>query len=230
MEGFGLLQEKEGRNKTMGERIYLHPLLERIWHGIHALCILMLIISGAQIHWPEWIHIVGGLQNAKFLHNLFGLLVVGDFFLWLFYNLISLRITHYLPNRRDIPYGIIIQARFYAYGIFKHEPHPYSPSLDEKFNPLQKIAYFQFMFLMMPILLISGVLYTYPTYFSAFIALIGGLKVVAVVHFIMAVIFTAFFIAHVYLATTGHTVLDNFIAMITGYGITGDHSEEDASI
>ncbi|PIP07773.1 MAG: cytochrome B [Syntrophobacteraceae bacterium CG23_combo_of_CG06-09_8_20_14_all_50_8] len=210
----------------MGERIYLHPLLERIWHGIHALCILMLILSGAQIHWPEWVHIFGGFQNAISVHNCFGLIVVGAFFLWLFYNLISLRITHYLPNRRDIPKGIIVQARFYAYGIFKHEPHPYSPSLDEKFNPLQKVAYFQFMFLMMPLLLISGVLYLYPIYFSDFIAFIGGLMVIAIIHFIMAVIFTAFFIAHVYLATTGHTVLDNFIAMITGYGMTSNHNEK----
>jgi thiosulfate reductase cytochrome b subunit len=44
----------------------------------------------------------------------------------------------------------------------------------------------------------------------------------------MAVIFTAFFIAHVYLATTGHTILDNFIAMTTGYAMTDNHNEKGA--
>jgi formate dehydrogenase gamma subunit len=206
----------------MAEKIYLHPWLERIWHGIHALCILMLILSGAQIHWPEWVNIFGSFQRAISVHNCFGLIAVGDFFLWLIYNLVSRRIIHYFPNKRDIPYGVIIQGRFYAYGIFKHEPHPYSPSAEEKFNPLQKITYFQFMFLMMPLLLISGIIYLYPVYFADFIAFIGGLKAIAIIHFIMAIIFTAFFIAHIYLATTGHTILDNFISMITGYGIKGE--------
>ena len=59
---------------------------------------------------------------------------------------------------------------------------------------------------MMPLLLISGILYMYPSYFSSFISFIGGLKVVAVFHYIMAIIFTAFFVAHICLATTGHTM------------------------
>ena len=202
----------------MAEKLYLHPLLERIWHVIHALSITGLILSGAQIHWPESLNMFGSFRNAIHIHNWLGLIAVGDFFLWLVYNLFSRRIVHYFPNRRDIPTGLIVQAKFYAYGIFKHEPHPYSPSLDEKFNPLQKIAYFQFMFLMMPLLLISGILYLYPVYFAEFLSLIGGLKIIAVIHFILAIIFTAFLIAHFYLATTGHTVLDNFIAIITGYG------------
>ena len=219
----------------MGGRIYLHPLLERIWHGIHALSILMLILSGAQIHWPEWVHIFGGWQNAISVHNFFGLVVVGDFFLWLIYNLVSRRITHYLPNREDIPKGIIVQVRFYVYGIFKHEPHPHSPSVDEKFNSLQKIVYLLFMFLMMPLLLVSGVLYLYPLYFcfSDFAAylyppFVGGLRVIAIIHFIMAAIFTAFFIVHIYLATTGHTILDNFISVITGYAMTSNDKEKGA--
>jgi len=202
----------------MAEKIYLHPLVERIWHGIHALSILILILSGVQIHWPASINIFGNFQKAISVHNCFGLVVLGDFFLWFIYNLVSRRITHYLPNKRDIPWGLVAQAKFYGYGIFKHEPHPYSPSVEEKFNPLQKMAYLQFMFLMMPLLLVSGVLYLYPVYFANFITLIGGLKVLAIIHFLIAVIFAAFFVAHIYLATTGHTFLDNFIAIITGYG------------
>jgi len=77
------------------------------------------------------------------------------------------------------------------------------------------------MFFMMPLLLISGILYMYPFYFSSFIAFLGGLKVVALFHYIMAIIFTAFFVAHLYLATTGHTVFADFIAMVTGYDRKG---------
>ncbi|MDY6842745.1 MAG: cytochrome b/b6 domain-containing protein [Thermodesulfobacteriota bacterium] len=207
----------------MEEKIYLHPLLERIWHWVHALCIFMLILSGAQIHWPEHVNIFGSFGNAIVVHNWFGIITLCDFIFWFIYNVISKRITHYLPNKRDIPFGIISQAKFYAYGIFRHEPHPYSPSVEEKFNPLQKMTYLPFMFLMMPLLLFTGVLYLFPMFFESFILSIGGLKVVAVLHIIMATIFTAFFIAHIYLATTGHTILDNFIAIITGYGMKEEH-------
>jgi thiosulfate reductase cytochrome b subunit len=69
----------------------------------------------------------------------------------------------------------------------------------------------------MPLLLISGILYLYSASFASFIAVIGGLKAVAVVHFILAIIFVAFFIAHIYLATTGHTIFADVVSMITGY-------------
>ena len=87
------------------------------------------------------------------------------------------------------------------------------------------MSYLLFMGLMMPILLISGILYLYPLYFADFITSIGGLKVLAVIHFILAVIFAAFLIAHLYLATCGHTIQDNFISIVTGYA---DSEEEEA--
>ena len=210
----------------MAEKIYLHPILERVWHAIHAICIVVLIISGAQIHWPGSVHLFGSFQTAVSVHNWFGLLLVADFLLWLIYNLVSRRIIHYIPNKRDIPNGLIVQAKFYICGIFKHDPHPYPPTVDEKFNPLQKMSYLMFMGLMTPILLISGILYLYPLYFADFITSIGGLKVLAVIHFILAIIFAAFLIAHLYLATTGHTIQDNFISIVTGYADSEEEEEE----
>lgn len=207
----------------MSEKIYLHPITERAWHWIHAILVILLILSGAQIHWPDSTNLFGSFSNAISLHNWAGILLVCDFFLWLLYNLISRRVSHYLLRKEDIHPGMIVQAKFYAYDIFKNRPHPYSPSEDNKFNPLQKATYFQFMFFMMPLLLISGILYLYPSYFSSFIPFIGGLKVVAVFHYIMAIIFTAFFIAHIYLATTGHTIFADFISMITGYAEKEEH-------
>ncbi|MEA2014820.1 MAG: cytochrome b/b6 domain-containing protein, partial [Thermodesulfobacteriota bacterium] len=105
----------------------------------------------------------------------------------------------------------------------KNRPHPYAPSEDNKFNPLQKVTYFNFMFFMMPLLLISGILYMYPFHFSSFIAFLGGLKVVALFHYIMAIIFAAFFVAHIYLATTGRTVFADFVTMVTGYAEKEEH-------
>lgn len=207
----------------MSEKMYLHPLTERIWHWIHAVLIILLIVSGMQIHWPDTVNFFGSFSNAITVHEWSGIFVVFDFLLWLFYNLITKRVSHYIPRKKDIYPGIPKQARFYAYGIFKNEPHPYSASEDNKFNPLQKMAYFKFMFLMMPILLLSGIVYLFPSLFASFIIVIGGLKVVAVIHFIMAIIFAAFLVAHLYLATTGHTVFADFISMINGYAEKEEH-------
>ncbi len=208
------------------EKILLHPLVERIWHWVQALCIVMLIITGVVLHWPEWFN--GGFAWAVDWHNFFGWVTVIVWLIWLVYNLGTGRITHYVPKKGEIPTGMMHQARFYAYGIFKHEHHPYSPSEDNKFNPLQKIAYLQFQALLFPILLVSGLLYMYPATFEGVINAIGGMTVLAVIHFILAGLFAAFLVAHLYLATTGETIGENFKAIITGYGIkTEPHGGHD---
>lgn len=203
------------------EKILLHPLTERIWHWLQAVCVVALIITGAMLHWPE--KFPGWFDWAVTLHNWFGALMIGTFFLWLIYNLGTGRISHYFPKKGEIPRGMIVQARFYLVGIFKHEPHPYPPTENNKFNPLQKLTYMQKQLVLVPILLISGVVYMYPDFFKGFIDAIGGLQVVAIAHLLIATIFAAFLVAHIYLATTGETVGENFKTMISGYGIKSEH-------
>ena len=82
--------------------------------------------------------------------GLVGLLVI-SWVLWFLYVILSGRIKHYIPKKGEIPGGMIKQAKFYGYGIFKHEPHPYAPTEDNKFNSLQKIAYMKFQLLLMPL-------------------------------------------------------------------------------
>ena len=205
------------------EKILLHPLTERIWHWFQAVCVVMLIVTGAMLHWPEIFP--GWFDWAVTLHNWFGVLMIVSFFMWLIYNLGTRRMSHYFPRRGEIPGGMLVQARFYAFGIFKHEPHPFPPTEDNKFNPLQKFTYLQKQLVLVPILLISGILYMYPDFFKGFLDAIGGLKVLAVFHLLLAAIFASFLVAHIYLATTGDTVGENFKAMIYGYGIKSEHEE-----
>ncbi|MGA8833134.1 MAG: cytochrome b/b6 domain-containing protein [Desulfomonilaceae bacterium] len=221
--GLRILTRRKGFHHGASEKIYLHPIFERIWHWFQALCIIMLIITGAMIHWPESFH--GRFNWAVNVHNWFGWAAVITWALWFLYAILSGRIRHYIPKKGDIPGGMIKQAKFYGYGIFKHEPHPYAPTEDNKFNPLQKIAYLKFQLLLMPLLLISGILYMYPETFGGFIKAIGGLWVLALIHYILGALFAAFLIAHLYLATTGETIDENFKAMIFGYGAKEEHGE-----
>lgn len=219
--GGRILTRRKGPLKLPEEKILLHPAFERAWHWFQALCIVMLIITGVALHWPEKFS-VGAFQWAVDWHNIFGWGAVIAWLAWLAYNIGSGRIKHYIPRSGEIPTGMIKQARFYGYGIFKHEPHPYAPSEDNKFNPLQKIAYLKFQVFLFPILLISGLLYMYPQTFKGVIDAIGGMTVLAIVHYLLAAVFTAFLVAHLYLATTGETIGENFKAIIFGYGIKAD--------
>ena len=221
--GIRILTRRKGPIHVSDEKIYLHPVFERIWHWFQAVCIIMLIITGIMIHWPE--RFPNWFQWGIGVHNWFGWAAVISFVAWIIYVIFSGRISHYFPKKGEIPGGMIKQAKFYGYGIFKHEPHPYAPSEDNKFNPLQKIAYLQFQLLFLPLLLVSGLLYMYPDCFSGIVAAIGGLKVVAIIHLILGALFAAFLIAHMYLATTGETVSENFKAMIFGYGTKEDHHD-----
>ena len=217
MVGYGSLPGKERKSKTMAEKIYLHPLVERIWHGIHALSILILILSGVQIHWPESINIFGNFQKAISVHNFFGLVVLGDFFLWFIYNLVSRRITHYLPNKRDIPWGLVAQAKFYGYGIFKHEPHPVKKTELTKLNPLQRLTYIYLKVIVLPLQIITGFVYLYYNDWNKLDFLTNRLDIPALMHTIGAFILVIFLVTHIYLTTTGHTPLSNIKSMITGW-------------
>ncbi len=221
--GLRILTRRKEPIQLPEEKILLHPLVERLWHWFQALCIVMLIITGIMLHWPE--RFPGWFDWSVSVHNWFGWGAVIAFVVWLIYNLSTRRISHYIPKKGEIPRGMITQAKFYGYGIFKHEPHPYAPTEDNKFNPLQKIAYLKFQLFLFPILLISGILYMYPETFSGIINAIGGTVVLGVIHLILGSLFTAFLVAHLYLATTGETVGENFKAIVFGYGIKEEHDK-----
>ena len=108
---------------------------------------------------------------------------------------------------------------YYLTGIFRDAPHPTKKTTANKLNPLQKLVYLGLKVLVIPVMVVSGLLYMfyrYPRQHGAF-AGPGGLKFVAIVHTAGAFFVIAFAISHIYLTTTGQTPLSNLKAMLTGY-------------
>jgi thiosulfate reductase cytochrome b subunit len=190
--------------------------IDRIWHLIHALSIVLLILSGFNIHFAETFNIFGSMAIAVEIHELVGWLVTFDFVLWLFYNIGSGRFRFYLPNAEDIPGGLIKQARYYIYGIFVHEPHPFEEDgITRKFNPLQKLTYLGIMLMLLPAQIASGLALDY--YVDNWETVNqGAIKVVFWGHTMLAYLFVVFVLSHIYLATTGETPTAHFKMMITG--------------
>ena len=60
---------------------------------------------------------------------------------WLVYSLASGNLRrHYALRKKDFR-GIFKQSKFYLISIFQGKENPFRPTPEEKFNPLQKLAY-----------------------------------------------------------------------------------------
>ncbi len=200
------------------KKIYLHPLPIRIWHWINAVSFIVLIITGLQIRYRELMGLMK-FREAVDIHNFFGFVLIGNFFIWLVYYIVTGKIKIYIPplNLKKFVVGGLKQARYYGYGILMGEPNPHHATPDNKFNPMQQMAYLAIMMLLIPLQLGSGLLLWDTKRFADWINLAGGIKIVDTVHVFLFLFFTAFIFVHVYLATLGHTMMAHIKAMFTGY-------------
>ncbi len=209
------------------KKIFLYPLWLRIWHWLNALLFVVLILSGMSLHYAGSGDFLFSFEVAMIAHNTAGVIVS---FIYLFYfilNLTSGNIKHYLPSLRSFITRAIKQARFYTFGIFLGEPHPYHASEKEKFNPMQQMAYFFVVFIGFPVIIFSGWLLMFPEVAPDEIFGMGGVWPMAMLHTVIGFFLTIFMFAHIYLATTGNTPTELFKSMFTGYHLVHDEEEHD---
>jgi thiosulfate reductase cytochrome b subunit len=203
----------------------LYALHERIWHWLQAGVMILLVLSGFAIHYPDRFGILGSMARAVSWHSWIGFALILNAFLGLFYHLTAEKYHHYLPRMDDFTEGAIRQARFYLWGIFRGEPHPYEPDARHKLNPLQKVTYLMLLNILLPFQILSGVLMWGANRWPETFARVGGLKVLGPAHTLGAYLFLAFLIGHIYLSTTGRTPMSHLRAMLTGWEEPA-HTEE----
>jgi thiosulfate reductase cytochrome b subunit len=121
-------------------RIYLHPLPLRIWHWTNAALVAVLLVTAIQIRIPG-LASLRPQDPALLVHKYAGWAMVLSWIFWAAYSLLSGNLRrHYLLRKKDFG-GIFNQAEFYLVSIFKGGENPFRPTPEEKFNPLQKLAY-----------------------------------------------------------------------------------------
>ncbi len=197
-------------------RVHLYTLYERVWHWLQAACVLGLLVTGLKMHWPDAVPLAG-FPTAVSVHNVLGLVLLGNAFLALFYHLTTGEIRQYLPEPRDFFTLAVKQARYYLRGIFRKEPHPIERSPRHKLNPLQQVTYLVILNLLLPVQMLSGLLLWGAQWWPGVVEAVGGLRALAAIHSLGAWLFAAFLIAHVYLTTTGPTPLALLRAMVVGW-------------
>src|SRR6056297_2641409 len=197
---------------TEKKKIYLQPTPVRIWHWLNALGIVTLTVSGAQIRFPDYISILGSFKAAIYLHNTAGFIVAISFSLWFFYYMFVARnmANLYVPKLADFKTGLARQAKFYFLTYFLGWENPHHPTPENKFNPMQKSAYLAIMFVLVPLISLTGIALTNVAFLRDFVVMNGGLKILMSIHFLLACSLCAFLFTHVYLATLGHTFFAYF--------------------
>lgn len=203
---------------SSADRVYITPMPVRIWHWINALGIVTLCLTGIQLRFPEYFNLFGGYKSAVWLHNTAGLTVTAFYVFWFAYYLLAGKLFKlYVISIDDIKCGLFRQAKFYFYDFFKGGPNPHVVTPDAKFNPLQKTAYMAIMFGLVPVIIVTGILLLNVAPLRDWIILVGGIKIVDALHFIVGAAFAAFLFVHVYLATMGPTLIEHFKPMWHGW-------------
>ncbi|MFL9824681.1 cytochrome b/b6 domain-containing protein [Rhodoplanes sp. SY1] len=201
----------------MSERIFILPLWIRLWHWSNAVLMLVLTVTGVSLHFASPDAPLVPFRLSVMLHNNAGLAVAGLYVVFVVANIVSGNWWQYVPKPDGFFERCWRQTRFYAYGIFRGEHHPYPPTLEANFNALQQIIYWVVMYLLMPLLIVSGLVFMWPDLAPKRAFGVDGLLPVAVLHYMVGAMIVAFMVAHIYLGTTGTRVSSLFKMMVTGW-------------
>ncbi len=204
------------RGKTATKAAYMYEPYRRFWHWLQTAAIVILLFTGLIIHRPD-IFGVFSFRGVVSIHNVLAALLVINAVLSIFYHITTGRLKEYIPR----PYGFfddaIVQVKYYLNGIFKGQPHPFEKTPADRMNPIQKATYFAILLVLLPLQIITGALMWGVQRWPAVAGWFGGLPVLAPFHSLVAWLFAAFIIGHVYLTTTGSSPLAAARAMVTGW-------------
>lgn len=191
------------------QRIYIFERFERFWHWAQALLVIGMLITGFEIHGS---YTLLGFEQAHVVHTTAAWVLIVLWLFAIFWHFTTGEWRQYIPTMKNVDKVM----HYYAIGIFRGAPHPFKPTRARKHNPMQAQAYLAVKVLINPLIWVSGLAYLY---YNELVASGFGfdLATIATLHTIGAFMMLAFFVAHLYLVTTGHTMTSQLKAMITGW-------------
>jgi thiosulfate reductase cytochrome b subunit len=208
---------------TSERKIYFYPVWLRIWHGIHAFGILVLIATGLSMQYSNPEYPLINFELAVNLHNISGILVSVNYLLFFIGNLITSNKKYYRIKLKGLHKRIQLQAVYYLFGMFKGQQTPFPLSERRKFNPLQKVSYLITMYLFVPGIIITGWALLFPETIIEDVYNVSGIFLTAIIHTILGILISFFLIVHLYVATIGRNPLSNFRSIFNGYHNIQNH-------
>jgi thiosulfate reductase cytochrome b subunit len=199
------------------EKIYLYQVWVRLWHLLNAILCLILIITGISMQFSNPKFPMIRFDMAVSVHNIVGIILCVNYLLFFIGNITTRNGKYYKLILPGLISRLIIQFRYYTRGLFKGETAPYPLNAERKFNPLQQVTYVGSMYLLIPIIMISGWALMYPEVIPARLLWSSGLHLTDLFHITAAFLVSLFMFIHIYFCTIGKTPFSNFMSMINGF-------------
>ncbi|MCA1960190.1 MAG: cytochrome b/b6 domain-containing protein [Desulfomonile sp.] len=178
------------------------PIAIRVWHWVHGLCIILLLLTGIQLRLPDVAPIFATFLNAVNLHNLSGIVLIIDFVFWLSYQLGKREfLRRYFVSPRHFFSDIAQTLHYYGYLIFVGEDFPKGIREYPVFDPLERSYFLTTMLVFLPIQMLTGLLLMDMNTTMPIIRALGGMRVVDAVHLLFAYLFASSMIVHIYFHT-----------------------------
>jgi thiosulfate reductase cytochrome b subunit len=205
--------------------MYLYPKWIRAWHLINAVMFIILIITGISMQYTDKensAYVVGFAKAVKW-HNFAATVLTAGYILFFLGNAFTDNKKYYRISRENFWSDLMKQLRYYSFGMFRGEKHPFPVTMERKFNPLQKLTYVLAMYLGMPLLIISGIVLLFPEIVLNKVFGMSGLLINDMVHITTGFLLSIFMVVHIYTCTLGAKPTSLFWGMISGYHESDDH-------
>jgi thiosulfate reductase cytochrome b subunit len=204
----------------MSKRVIIFKRFERFWHWSQAALVIILLMSGFEIHGS---YNLLGFEKAVNVHTNTAWSLVTLWVFTLFWHFTTGEWKQYIPTLKKVD----AMVRYYLLGIFIRAPHPFRQTMLRKHNPLQRLAYLFQWVIISPTIWATGWAYLFYTRWQDWgLDQYLALEDIAFFHAMGAFMMLIFLIAHLYLITTGRTVISHMRAMITGWCEIDEDAEE----
>jgi thiosulfate reductase cytochrome b subunit len=205
--------------------MYLYPKWIRAWHLINAVMFIILIITGISMQYTDKensAYVVGFAKAVKW-HNFAATVLTAGYILFFLGNAFTDNKKYYRISRENFWSDLMKQLRYYSFGMFRGEKHPFPVTMERKFNPLQKLTYVLAMYVGMPLLIVSGIVLLFPEIVLNKVFGMSGLLINDIVHITTGFLLSIFMVVHIYTCTLGAKPTSLFLGMISGYHESDDH-------
>lgn len=205
--------------------MYLYPKWIRLWHVVNALTFLILIITGLSMQYTDKenpSYVIGFAKAVKW-HNSAAIVLIISYIIFVTGNLFTKNGRYYKIRKENFQEELVSQLKYYSWGMFKGEKHPFPVTEERKFNPLQKLTYVLAMYLAIPLLIISGIGLLFPEITITRLFGVSGLILTDILHITMGFFLSVFMVIHIYTCTLGAKPTSLFWGMISGYHRSDDH-------
>jgi len=199
--------------------MYLYPVWVRLWHLLNAILIVILIVTGAVMQYAgsENPLLMAAFAGASRWHIIAAIILTISYLGFVIGNAVSGNCTYYRINEKNLFSDMGKQLKYFLWGIFRHEKQPFPVTVDNKFNPLQKVTYLLIMYFALPLLIISGLVLMIPDMTLIKLFGQGTYIVIDVLHIIQGLLISLFLIIHIYSCTIGPKPTSLFRGIITGF-------------